>query len=268
MTDNAYEQAVLRILASKKYESVSEDAVRRAVTEAFKREKKPKDAEKRARAALHRLSGAYAQSFPGKKCADLIDQWTPGDDETLFRILSCHVSARERLPVSKTDALYEKIFSVTGTPGSIVDCACGLNPIYLLARGFSVLGFDIYGAAVDCVNRFAHVHNLPGHAQVCDLLSVPPTGRFTVALFMKVLPLLETQRPGYAVSLLGGLSADFCVISFPTRTLTGKNVGMQSHYANWFSETIAPHFPVCAQFTHAAESIFIVRGKNACQSSL
>ena len=249
-----------------KHRDLNANLVGRAYAEASLRHKKPKDADRAARQELHRVAGAYFGTDAGKRAMKLVDAWPEGGDEALARILSLHNSTRERLPLAETDAMYRRIFEVAGRPSRVLDVACGLNPIYLAARGVPVLGVDAHLGAVELINRFAGKNALDARAEGIDLLTDPlPEGRFPLALLLKLLPLLGDA--GYALlekvdagySLLQKINAEYVAVSFPTRTLSGRNVGMERHHGQGFEENCPDRFEILDRFVSRSELIYILK---------
>ncbi len=251
-----------RLLASRNYRDVCPDTVRRVWEMCSRRHKKPKDAEKAAREALHGITGAFMTPQEARQLAYDMHAWhCDPTDLGLERMLSRHASTRERLPLAETDAMYARLFEIAGRPRSVLDLACGVNPLYLGARGIDVTGVDISGAAVDAVNRFGETYRMPVMAVCADLLcpGVIPRARFDMALMFKLMPLLERQRSGAALDVMSAVRADWLVVSFPTRTLGGRNVGMAAQYSDWMAAHIPPGRAVAGRFEMANELFFVLR---------
>ena len=254
-----------KLLQSKKYRDVCPDTVRRIWAECEARYKKPKDADRAAREALHGITGAFLTPADAAACADSLRDWLALDrpDTLLAEALRRHASTRERLPLHAMDALYGRIFEITGRPGRVLDLACGINPIYLGARGFDVTGVDISASAVSLVNGFGASCGAPVRAVCADLLCDGgiPAERFDVALMFKVLPLLERQRTGAAARVMNAANAAFIVASFPTRTLGGRNVGMAGHYADWMAAHLPGNRAVAGRFETENELFYLLKEK-------
>ena len=251
-----------RLLQSKNYRDVCPDTVRRVWAACSQRYKKPRDAEKAACEALHGITGAFMTPQEARQLAYDMHAWHCNPtDPGLERMLSRHASTRERLPVAETDALYARLFEITGRPQSVLDLACGINPLYLGARGVDATGVDISGSAVEAVNRFGEVYHRPVRAICADLLcpGAIPMGHFDMALLFKLLPLLERQRTGAAMDVMNAVDADRLVVSFPTRTLGGRNVGMAAQYSDWMAGHIPPGRAVAGRFGTGNELFFILR---------
>ena len=239
------EELLNKLASNKKYGDVHPDAIRRAIAECEGRYKKPKDLEKAVRERLHGITSAF----------NGLDRAKGSDD--LESLLSRHASTRERLPLSRMDALYGRIFEITGAPKSVLDLACGLNPLYLLRRfPCPVTGVDV---SKSCIELLSAEENFTG--RWADLLRADavPSERFHVALLFKILPLLERQQPGAAPELLARVGAEYLVISFPTRTLGGRNVGMERNYSDWMEAHIPHGRRVAAHFTDENELFYILK---------
>lgn len=257
------DECLEKLLRSKKYRDVCPDTVRRIWGECQSRYRRPKDAERAAREALHGITGAFLTPAEASDCAKAVAAWAGAqNDARLEDILKRHASTRERLPLESMDALYARIFEVTGRPGRVLDLACGIQPVYLGARGMAAVGVDISGTAVDLVNAFGRDCGLPVSAVCADLLcgGVPPE-RFDAALLFKALPLLERQRSGAAAAVMGAVNARFIVASFPTRTLGGRNVGMAVHYARWMAAHMPDGRETAGQFETDSELFYILKEK-------
>ena len=239
-----------------KHNHLSGALVERAYAEAVARHPKAKEADRAARRELHRVAGAFFSREEARRAEKLLSQWPEGGDEALSRILALHASTRERLPLAAMDALYAQLFEMTGKPRRVLDLACGLNPVYLAARGVSVLGLDAHLGAVALVNRFAEENGLDARAEGADLRTAAlPNERFDLALVFKLLPLLGAE--GYA--LLKRICAEYVAVSFPTRTLSGRSVGMERIYSSAFEEHCPQRFAIADRFVAGNELIYVLK---------
>ena len=236
-----------KLSSNKKYSDVCPDAVRRGISECEGRYRKPKDLEKAVRERLHGVTSAFNDLGPGAaQAASCIS-----DDESLADMLRRHASTRERLPLSAMDALYGRIFETTGRPESVLDLACGLNPLYLIHRfGCRVVGVDISKSCVDLIPE-----GIWGDL-LCE--NAIPREPFHIALLFKILPLLERQRAGAAMDVMRAVNAKYLVASFPTRTMGGRNVGMEAHYSEWMEAHLPENRAVAARFATENELFYIL----------
>lgn len=227
MTDP--KQAVLEKLGvSKKYGAICPDTVRRVLDRAWAAHPGAKAAEKAARTELHQIAGAFMTEGQLRSARADLAEYARGDEAALLRALSLHASTRERL--AHADKLYDAVFSETGDPGCILDLACGLNPLHLGARGHSVVGIDIHGGSVALICDWAEAMGWDVRGEVSDVLirrEYPPA---RLTLLMKLLPVLDGQERGASARLLAALPSRYKLVTFPTRTLGGRQVGMERQY--------------------------------------
>ena len=245
-----------KLSTNKKYRDVCPDTIRRVIAECEGRYKKAKDMDKAVREKLHGITSAFMNEQEYKKALALCEEFCP---ENLEALLSCHASTRERLPLSAMDELYARIFEVTGEPETLLDLACGINPVYFIGKfpDMQVTGSDISGQSVNIITRCG------GNALHNDLLCVEsiPSERYDVALLFKILPLLDRQRDGAAMDVLNRVNAKYTVISFPTRTLGGRNVGMEENYSRWMENHMPENRKVAARFVTDNELFYILKEK-------
>ena len=250
-----------KLLQSAKYRDICPETVRRVWADCVKRYKKPRDVEKAAREALHGITGAFMTPQEARQLAFDMHAWyVSKTDAGLERMLSRHASTRERLPLTDMDALYGRIYASSCKPQSVLDVACGINPLYLGARGIPTVGIDISGAAVYAVNCFHESYGMPVSAECADVLfpGAIPSAHFDMALLFKLLPLLERQETGGAVRVMEAVNADWLVVSFPTRTLGGKNVGMVVQYGAWIKDHLPAGRRIASSFETQNELFFVL----------
>lgn len=257
------DELALRLTASKAGRAVSPDVVRGAAAWALERHK-PKDAEKAAKTRLHQLYGSYIVEKELEQAEEIVAALERGEldaPSAARALLPLHGSTRERL--ADLQACYDAIWQVCGAPERVVDIACGFNPLSFCALGRTGFDLEAVDAGQDMVallNRFfAAAGQSEFHAQAGDALKSPPAGRYDLALVFKFLPLAERLRRGGARALLDSLDARHIVVSFPTRTLGGRNVGMEGNYAQWFQSLGYPG-KVIHSFTLSNELFLIVEG--------
>ncbi len=255
MTPQA-EKALEAILSSKNYREICPDTAKRVFEEALKRHKGLKEADKAARNELHRITGAFMTSNEMREASGLAGQYALEPEKAVSEALSLHASTRERADCMK--ALYDKVFE-KGMPESIFDYACGLNPLYLASIGVkTVRGCDIQGGCVRILNESAALAGWDLQAECADVLSYLVPGSYDMALMMKLLPLLEGQRTGSAAKLLESCPAKRILATFPTRTLGGRNVGMEGHYTAFLHDILPHGIRIEDEFTQGTEKCFLL----------
>ena len=254
-------QALNAILSSKNYGELCPDTIKRVFEAKLPLYKSWKEAEKAARTQLHRITGAFMSAADLKQAERLAQEYAAGNEDALDEVLLLHSSTRERKEHWRM--LYERTFAAMGNvPRKVLDLACGLNPIALGALGIaSVQGYDIQGGAVRTINMWAEAAGWNVRAACADLLCNVAPEEADLALMMKLLPLLEQQKRGCARALMENCPAKALLVTFPTRTLSGRNVGMETQYARWMEENMPPSLEIQAQYTVGTELCYLLRRK-------
>jgi len=253
------------ITASKKYRDVSPETVRRIATDCALKYGR-KEAEKRARAILHQSWGAYFDSRIDyiRILSRLSDDIQEGKDpkECVRPALEAAPSARERFPV--LDRFYREIFALTGAPASVVEHACGLNPLTLfwapLPEEFEWRAYDIDLKLVGFLNSAASLLGLDGRLKAAtgDALS-GSYGYADMVLMLKLLPVLERQRRGAALEAMRKAECRHLVASFPVKSLSGRAKGMPENYARLFESWVANEPWKHERILFETELVFVVR---------
>lgn len=243
---------------SGKYKDVCPDTVARLEVQAAARYKSAKEADKAVKTALHQITGAFMTPDELKRARRLLADEAMEPHAALMETLKLHASTRERL--THIDAFYGALFDgLTAT--SVLDLACGLNPLYLGAKGYSVRGVDISGGCVSLVNDWAAARGWDVSAECRDLLCDPPLPQTDVVLAMKLLPVLEQQEKGAAMKLLRRVPAAEIIVTFPLKTLGGRSVGMEKNYSEWFEAAAREDFDILRREALFGELCYIVRRK-------
>jgi 16S rRNA (guanine(1405)-N(7))-methyltransferase len=228
---------------SRKYRHIHEDLVVSIGSKELSKEKSLQDAVKATKSKLHQVCGAYFAGRPD------YDRWTKELREALtigeeaFRlkcqeIMGLHSSTRERLPF--LDEFYSKIFSHLPPIHSIVDMACGFNPLAIpwmpVEEGARYQAYDVYYDLVEFLNEFMGISGVDGMAEARDITLRPPEDGADLALILYSIPCLDKIDGSASGRLLDSIDARHLVVSFPIRTLGGVRKGMREHYAKRFDQ--------------------------------
>ena len=241
---------------SAKYKDICPDTVSRLYAEELSKRKSAREAEKALKTALHQITGAFMTGDELKRARKLLAG--ADADAALFETLKLHASTRERL--EHIDAFYDTLLSPIA-PKTLLDLACGLNPLYLGHRGYAVRGLDVSGGCVQLINDWALRRGWDVSAQCRDLLCAPALPETDAALMMKLLPVLEQQKKGAAMELLTSIPAPVLIVTFPLKTLGGRSVGMEKHYSDWFEQSAAQAFNIERRDVLFGELCYTVRRK-------
>jgi 16S rRNA (guanine(1405)-N(7))-methyltransferase len=239
--ENDLEVLVAVVLQSKKYQTIYPDLVRRIGHIELIKRQNLKDAIKGTKNKLHLITGAYLDNKPPysswtKELNSVIDARSGEITDVCLKILNFHNSTHERLPI--LDEFYSKIFQTISPVYSLLDIACGFNPIAIqwmpVFRSATYLAWDIYTDLVAFTNEFFRLVGQPGLAEVVDVLGIRMTPKVDVALLLKKIPCLENVDKLSGERLLDAIQARWIVVSFPVESLCGKEKGMRLNYENKF----------------------------------
>lgn len=245
-----------QVKASKKYRNIYEETILRICSEETPKYKKSKDVVKSVKNKLHQLSASFIKYDINSDKQDFID--------SLEEAAKAHVSTSERMGFYKD--LYGDIFGALGNIKSIMDIASGINPLLLIQycreNDISLEALHVYDInldAVELVNRACGLYDINGRAEGADLLISLPEQQADAALLFKIVPLLEQQRKGYYKEVISKLNVRYAAITFPTKTMSSKAVGMLSYYREFFKSYITEsNFKLIFEKEYPNELLFII----------
>jgi 16S rRNA (guanine(1405)-N(7))-methyltransferase len=265
------DEIVANVQASRKYKHVCTATIRRIAAEEMGRDPYSakrgtlKAAIKATKSRLHQAYGAYEAHLDyARAYEDLRAAYGSGDEQDIRAVshglLSRHASTRERLPI--LHRFYDVVFAHTGVPRTLLDLACGLNPLALpwmgLNPGAAYYAYDIDGERIAFLEQFFALSKVEGHAYCQDLICDPPQQRGDVALLLKTATCLEHQRDGSTLALLDRLDVAHVVVSFPVRSLGRREKGMAEQYERTFLSMLSTRPWTVTQRDLATELAFIV----------
>ena len=256
---------VATVQESAKYRHVCPDLIRRLGEREMGKRRSLKEAVKETKNTLHQIAGAYLERSP--RYARWIDEIRQAPDEVarkevLRAILAEHASTFERLPY--LEAFYRTTLADIAPVRSVLDLACGLNPLTLpwmpLAEEGKVryTACDIYSDMMTFLEAFFAVSKIDGQARVADVAETVPPVEADIALVLKFLPVLEQTERGTALNWLRSLRARYLLVSFPTRSLGGHGRGRAEHYEGWFRELIEAEHWNAQRFLFPNELCFLI----------
>lgn len=238
------------VRGARRYRDVDPVLVRRLAEEEAPRARGEADAVKRVKRRLHQAVVAYrpATGRAQDDMAALRSSWQGRLDDPAFRdacaaVLRRHASTRERL--EDIEGFFGAIWAVTGgSPRSLVDLGCGMDPLLLPWMGLSpdamYRAVDVDGAQLAVVDAFLSLVGQPHAVEVRDLAADGWRGEpVDVALLLKLVPLLDRRSRSAVDRLLAGIPARHVVVSFPLRSLGGRGKGMERTYRERFQTLVA-----------------------------
>jgi 16S rRNA (guanine(1405)-N(7))-methyltransferase len=222
---------------SRKYRYVCDATLSRVARWALRRAGTPAAAPQLARRKLHQVYGAYVRPEEHRAVEKALASLpaVPSAEEVRAvcrRVLGLHASTRERLPIM--DRCFVDVFAATGRPRSLLDAACGLGAFALpwmgLAPDAAYIPLDIDTRLADFGNRLLVLLGREPAARCLDLLGDETLPDADVTLLLKTVPCLDRQDDGAAAAVLGRIRSRAVVISFPLKSLGGRERGMRAQY--------------------------------------
>lgn len=255
-----------KIISTKKYQRLSVDVIQAAVVEASNRYTNPTEIDRKARNILHQIWGAYYYNPPNfKKSYDqLLQSQREGQNiqAALLPILNLHSSTRERLPI--LTEFYAQIFKITGPVESILDHACGLNPLTIpwmnLPPNCTYTAYDIDIKETTFLSSiFTHVLQMPqvkiGQKSILES-SQEPTD---VAFFLKCITCLDHLQKNIGIQALEQQQCRYAVVSFAIKSIKGYEKGMKDFYGLKFEEFLKQKQWQYEKLMFTTEMVYIIR---------
>lgn len=249
-----------------KYRHVCEDLIRNIGAQELLRQGKYQEALKSTKNKLHQIGGAYFVKRPDyRKWLIQLKEAKQIGGEGAFKgkcaeIMGFHYSTRERLTV--LDSFYFKIFSLLPPVRSVLDVACGFNPLsipWMPSSGeLTYHACDVYHDMVDFLNEYMDIISVEGEAEVRDVAQYPPEIQADLALVLLTIPCLEQVDRSAGTRLLESLNARHVAVSFPVRTLGGREKGMRRFYAGRFYSMVEGGDWEISRLDFDTELVFLV----------
>lgn len=257
------------VIRSKNYKNICKDTVIRFCEEEINKYKSEKLVIKSIKNRIHQIHGAFLTESGNMKAFDYLNELKDGkSDNTLkdicLQILKLHASTNER--INTYDNFYKALFEVTGKPKSILDIACGFNPFSIpwmdLSDQANYCAVDLDLTTVDLLNKFFEIIKWPGKAICRDIIYSVPEREADVAFLFKILPLVERQKTAYGLKLMNRLNAKYIVVTFPIKSMSGKNKGMYGFYSEYFKNLTGECFKIHKEILLGNELIYIISKGN------
>ena len=266
MSDTSKDKLIEKVQANRKYARINQDLVQRLVVEVVEKGLSGRTAVKAVRNKLHQVGGAYFNQNIDYSDLENALSGLPADfhADEIFQFcresMRMHASTSERLPI--LEDFFRTCLEPIAPVSSILDLACGLNPLALpwmpLADDCVYHACDIYEDMLDFIRRFFDYFSLKGMVFPCDLIAHIPQKQVQVAFILKSIPCLEQMDKTIGLRLLDAVKAEHILISFPVRSLGGKQKGMLDFYAQHFSEMIANTPWKVKEFSFSTELAYLV----------
>jgi len=193
---------------------------------------------KDVRAILRRVYGLFRVEQGAAERRELVEKIATLSlaEQVVYipRLLATHSSTKERL--AQYEELYQKIWKITGKPTKIIDLGCGINPFSISLMDLSKLDYYAYDISEEEIRLlqlfFKTQHRLnpsfSGVAEILDVLhfaTLEKLRKVDVCFLFKMTDVLDRGK-GHKVTeeVLQRVPARFVVVSFATRTMSGKKM--------------------------------------------
>ena len=251
--------------SAKAYQMVCDDTLLRLCDKAVARFNNEKQALKYVKTQLHLSYGLFMQKDALAQAQRLMEGYAAADlpqrPALLREMIALHASTKARL--GYIEEFYRFIKDTLPQVNSVLDMGCGFNPLCIPFMGFKgplnyhVSDIDIGMMAL--IRRFFEIEGISGTATPLDLAVNYPTEQSDLALFLQLLPVLEQQQKGLGLQRLGEINCRYAVITFPTKTISGKERGMLSFYSETYEKPLCERATLLAKQVIGSELIYIVQ---------
>lgn len=265
------DELVAAVLESSKYRHVSPELIREIGARELTIRGNRKAAIKATKNVLHQAGGAFVDSpINYTRAAEMLRTALESDPNTApgsafanasQTIMAGHTSTRERRPI--LDSFYQTVLADVPTPQTVLDIACGLNPLARPWMPFPastiLIASDIYADQIAFLNEAMALGGFSGTAEVRDVVHDPPPQAADLALILKTLPCLEAIDKHATTRLLEAVNAPLLLVSFPAQSLGGRRKGMVAHYEARFRDLLEARGWLAERFEFTTELAFLVR---------
>jgi 16S rRNA (guanine(1405)-N(7))-methyltransferase len=263
---DSLDKLVVAVLSTRKYSQICPDFVRHLAQKELLHRRSYKEALKTTKNKLHQVAGAYLESQPDYpqwlerlRAAQTSPQ--PGALQSLCRdLMDHHASTRERLPI--LDDFYRVVLAGLPPIRSVLDIACGLNPLALpwmgLPEQVEYYAVDIYQDMLHFLGQFMDLMGIPAHMVAADVLEFSFERDVDLAFVLKSIPCLEQLDRSAGLRLLDSLPAAHLLVTFPVHSLGGRSVGMAETYAAHLGELVSGGGWSVRRFEFSTELAFLL----------
>jgi 16S rRNA (guanine(1405)-N(7))-methyltransferase len=264
--EDSVDRLLKEVRRSPKYRFVCQDAIENIGKTELAKRRSFKAAVKATKDKLHQIGGAYFRGTP--KYATWLDKLRTtkraGNEEEFrslcIRFMSFHSSTLERLGI--LDGFYASLFSRLPAIHSILDVACGLNPLAIpwmpIAGSTDYYAYDIYTDLIEFIGDFVKLAGAQPHAHAADVLHNPPTVAADLALVLKNVPCFDQIDKAATAQLVDRLDAKYVLVSFPRQSLGGTGGFLTRQYAARFAELVKGRHWVISRMEYKTELVFLI----------
>ncbi len=273
------EELVEDILAKKELRSLDKEIAEEFLSDFFQKNKDVKEklenksfnrrseeykqTVKEIRRKLREIYGVFIERNYSKRDELLANLNEKNSKDLTRELLLLHTSTRERLPYY--EEIFKKTLTITGRGKSILDLACGLNPLSYFFLGYKpkYIASDISSKDLDFIDKFFRKTKIKGKTIRIDLVNetkkledVP----CDICFILKTLDSLETRKRNVSRDIIKKIKSKWIVVSFPKTSLGGtKKIGNSRR--NWFINFLKSDKYIYENFETENELFLVVKNK-------
>jgi len=181
-------------------------------------------------------------------------------------ILEVHISSKKR----DYGEFYERIFSVVGDAGSVVDLGCGVNGFSYkyLPNDVSYVGVEAVKQLVDLTNVYFREEDYDGRVVYLDLFDVEGVKgvlksckKPRVVFMFQVVDALEGLERNFSKRFISEIAeeCEWIVLTLSMESLSGRNKFVVQR--KWLLDFLKSNFLIEGDFTSRGERIIILKIK-------
>ncbi len=262
------EELIAEIHKGRNFRNMDQQLTRQLIIRELNLSNNRKEIIKNVKSKLYQIASAFRNEkiddqTSSDSFGDLTWQNQEAVKEKCLSLMKNHASTRERLPI--LDAFYHNIFSNLPPIDSVLDLACGLNPLSIpwmpLENNYSYEAYDLFQDMMDLINGFFHHFQIHGTASQLNLLENYPPNQASLTLLLKTIPCLEQVDKNAGRNILAQIKSKYAIISFPAHSLSGRNKGMPKNYESHFHEICNPDIWEIQKIIFPSELVFLLQRK-------
>ncbi len=269
ITADEFDAIRQQVLAGEKYARLDPALVERIIREELSKNRSGRELVKAVRSKLHQTAAVYRLGQLDAENLLLRLDALPSDlyqaQTTAFCLdaMKLHQSTLERLEF--IDAFFQTTLQSIQPVRSILDLACGLNPLALpwmpSAPDLVYHACDIFTDQMAFIERFFQHFRISGQTYLTDLTDSIPQVSAEVTFLLKTIPCLEQLSRNIGQRLIDSIPSAHILVSYPARSLGGRNIGMVKHYEHQFLQLIDPQRWEIERFLFPNELVFFIHRK-------
>jgi 16S rRNA (guanine(1405)-N(7))-methyltransferase len=261
------EELLQQVKHNEKYAAIDEELVRKVGHAELQKRGSLKEAVKSTRNKLHQIGVSYQEkpipydTLRAELATLPVNLSSAAAQQQFEKWMLLHASTQERLTIHQT--FFKELFALLGSIDSVLDLACGLNPLNLpwmpLQSDVQYYACDIYSDMMAFLGQFFTHFKINGQTSVTDLTQTIPQQPVKLAMLLKTIPCLDQIDKSAAERLLEGLAAEYLLVTFPAHSLGGQSKGMIQNYTQRFEQLTAGKPWQVERFLYPGELAFLVR---------